>query len=633
VTYPRAFLLGLLLSVIIAPTARGDVFQPASGAGTFGTPYGYLGLDGRQSWEIYRKMNGDAVVTASSVSGNGTLAEFTNQHLGDTPGGGFNFTGEVFLGKTQATTPATDLFYLKDMTLNNGVTTPPSQNYDANLHTSFDIRIGFVQNASAYMTAKGGDNKDTDLFGELRGTNGVYFHLGGGNTGATTQGQPGNAWNISPNGGGYVFGPLSLSENLLVPTPVTRTLITSGGTPTDNGAAYNAPLELSAKLMADPATPGNVIAQAKAGNNLYQFSFSPTDLSFNGTFDWERATPIIFIGKGAFDSFNPANGHMGILAPGDTDADGTVGFSDLVAVAQHYGSADDPSWSTGDLNGDGLVSFADLVMVAQHYGQTVNVPAGAASDVPEPMSLALVAVFTFMALGLRRRPVVTPPRFATKRHLCGIGLVIGAATFTAQAAPVPAISYSGAAAEQFGGGFTSVGYQFTTSSPLSISALGIFDHGGNDIPATGWDAGLYSTDPSHTLLTSATVKSSDSLTSPAGGGPDLFRYHALTSPYTLPAGTYMLASVDPSGWFNKVATGVTTGTDLGTITIDHATYAGLGAGGQPLAYPDNVFDGNLPGNFGPNFLASPTPEPASIGLILFSVALIASRRRRGLTHA
>lgn len=351
-------------------------------------------------------MNGDAVVTATTAAGNGTLAEFTNQHLGDAPPSGYNFTGEIFLGKTQATTPATDQFYLKDMTLNNGTTTPPSGGYDANLHTGFDIRIGFVQSASAYMTAKGGDNKDTDLFGELRGTNGVYFHLGGGNVGATTAGQPGSAWNVGLNGlGGYVFGPASLSENLLLPVPATRTLITSGGTPVDNGAAYNAPLELSAKMTADPTVPGNVLVQAKAGNNVYQFSVNPNDPSFIGTFDWQHATPVLFIGKGAFDSFNPANAHVGILSPGDADADGNTDFADLVTVAQNYGNSNDPTWSTGDFNGDGSVGFADLVALAQNYGKTENAPPAAASEVPEPATLALVAVLAGLALALRRRPV------------------------------------------------------------------------------------------------------------------------------------------------------------------------------------------------------------------------------------
>ena len=86
--------------------------------------------------------------------------------------------------------------------------------------------------------------------------------------------------------------------------------------------------------------------------------------------------------------------------------------------------------------------------------------------------------------------------------------------------------------------------------------------------------------------------------------------------------------MDPSGWFDKNATGLTTGPGLGTLTINHATFAGLGMGGQPLAFPNNVFDSTLPGTFGPNFLAEPVPEPGPVGLLVTGAALVAARRRR-----
>lgn len=213
----RASLVVLWFICTISSTrpARAQVFQPASGAGAFGNPYAFLGLNGSHSWEVYRKMNGDAVVTGSTDPTNMTLAEFNNQHLGDAPGAGYNFTGELLLGTSQAATRSGTMICLKDMTLNNGASVSPSQNYDANLHTAFDLRIGFVQSGSAYMTAKGGDNHDTDLFGENRGTNGIYVHLGGGNVAATVAGQPGTAWNVDTNGGGYLFNSSSASENLL----------------------------------------------------------------------------------------------------------------------------------------------------------------------------------------------------------------------------------------------------------------------------------------------------------------------------------------------------------------------------------------------------------------------------------
>jgi hypothetical protein len=57
--------------------------------------------------------------------------------------------------------------------------------------------------------------------------------------------------------------------------------------------------------------------------------------------------------------------------PGDTDGDNATSFSDLVAVAQHYGMAGQGQ-ASGDLDYDGLVGFSDLVMVAQNYGRNLS---------------------------------------------------------------------------------------------------------------------------------------------------------------------------------------------------------------------------------------------------------------------
>jgi hypothetical protein len=67
----------------------------------------------------------------------------------------------------------------------------------------------------------------------------------------------------------------------------------------------------------------------------------------------------------------------GALA-GDADLDETVGFADLVKVAQNYGkSAGTAIWTGGDFNFDGNIGFADLVSVAQNYGKSLTPPAPA----------------------------------------------------------------------------------------------------------------------------------------------------------------------------------------------------------------------------------------------------------------
>lgn len=97
----------------------------------------------------------------------------------------------------------------------------------------------------------------------------------------------------------------------------------------------------------------------------------------------------------------------GKLLNGDTNFDGKVDFSDLVALAANYGkSGDGVKWSTGDFNLDGKVDFSDLVMLAADYGQTapsvsqlaVFSPAfahdaqAAFASVPEPAAVPLLLI-------------------------------------------------------------------------------------------------------------------------------------------------------------------------------------------------------------------------------------------------
>jgi len=51
---------------------------------------------------------------------------------------------------------------------------------------------------------------------------------------------------------------------------------------------------------------------------------------------------------------------------GDVNHDGSVNFSDLLILAQNYGSQQ-PLFENGDLDGDGSVTFGDLLLLAQHY--------------------------------------------------------------------------------------------------------------------------------------------------------------------------------------------------------------------------------------------------------------------------
>lgn len=87
--------------------------------------------------------------------------------------------------------------------------------------------------------------------------------------------------------------------------------------------------------------------------------------------------------------------------PGDANHDNTVNFSDLLTLAQHYGTSN-AHWEDGDFNFDGSVNFNDLLSLAQNYGSSVSFspPATAVAAVPEPgliLPLVLLA-----SLGLSR---------------------------------------------------------------------------------------------------------------------------------------------------------------------------------------------------------------------------------------
>jgi Dockerin type I domain len=106
---------------------------------------------------------------------------------------------------------------------------------------------------------------------------------------------------------------------------------------------------------------------------------------------------------------------------GDANLSGKVDFTDLVALAQNYGSdfnanpTTDSWWTHGDFNYDGKVNFTDLVKLAQNYGAALPADAipgaslqfdadlaAAFAQVPEPATLGGIAI---LALGCtcRRR--------------------------------------------------------------------------------------------------------------------------------------------------------------------------------------------------------------------------------------
>jgi hypothetical protein len=84
--------------------------------------------------------------------------------------------------------------------------------------------------------------------------------------------------------------------------------------------------------------------------------------------------------------------------PGDLNIDGNVNFADLNVLLANYGLPGDAS--TGDIDGSGVVDFADLNQLLSNCQSSAT---AASAAVPEPGSLALLAICLFCALQLPRR--------------------------------------------------------------------------------------------------------------------------------------------------------------------------------------------------------------------------------------
>jgi fibronectin-binding autotransporter adhesin len=110
---------------------------------------------------------------------------------------------------------------------------------------------------------------------------------------------------------------------------------------------------------------------------------------------------------------------VSFAAPGDTNLDGLVNFSDIQAIINggRYGQSGTTGvWGVGDFNYDGLVNFTDIqgMLTAGRYGQASYFPAapsgaslgglGAPVAVPEPATTTAVLIAAVaVGLMLRRR--------------------------------------------------------------------------------------------------------------------------------------------------------------------------------------------------------------------------------------
>lgn len=149
----------------------------------------------------------------------------------------------------------------------------------------------------------------------------------------------------------------------------------------------------------------------------------------------------------------------------------------------------------------------------------------------------------------------------------------------------------------------SLGFQFTTNGPVTITRLGFYDDQKNGL-TENHDVGIY--DSAGNLLVSTTVLTTDSLTS-------WFRFHDII-PYTLLGSeTYYIVGVTGTENYTMYTTGFTVEPSINFI-LD----AWKSSVGGVLAFPDstsNITQALGGGIFGPNFDTTPVPVPPTLLLL------------------
>jgi len=199
--------------------------------------------------------------------------------------------------------------------------------------------------------------------------------------------------------------------------------------------------------------------------------------------------------------------------------------------------------------------------------------------------------------------------------LVALGLVLAVSPVFADS---PAVTFDNLTGEMLGNGPFTLGWQFTVNTPITVTALGVFDDSQDGL-VESHDVGIWNS--TGALVTSGTVASGtvDPLT-------DQFRYVSASA--LLTPGNYNIGAL----WVDGADPNLFPGDVTGFATIPQITFVqdAFAAGGT-LANPVNTAS-PMPSYFGPNFQAGAVvPEPSTIllmGTLLLGVSGLLKRKLR-----
>jgi PEP-CTERM motif/Dockerin type I domain len=202
----------------------------------------------------------------------------------------------------------------------------------------------------------------------------------------------------------------------------TANFYPSGGAAFDFGTARRYDIQLGLNSNGDTVvvlpsdllggsnyyTPGMSYTLAGSGSSyhLYQLVYDPTtqsaSLFVDGIDRLNRYTGQTDFYDGGGTGFATVNdGQLNVTSfefqtpdiPGDLNHDGTVNAQDISLLASNW--LQKGSTVSGDANNDGIVNGQDIAVIAGHWLWTIQGAPGATTAVPEPSSIALLAVGVF----------------------------------------------------------------------------------------------------------------------------------------------------------------------------------------------------------------------------------------------